>query len=86
MGIDAELDFISDLQAGVFHLRPLTTATLHRCHHLIGQYRDLELGLADTIVMSTAEELNVFDVLTVDERDFRAVKLHSPLTLVLSDL
>jgi len=52
---------------------------------LIEQYRDLKLGLADTAVMSLAEELNIYRILTIDERDFRAVKLKKPLVLLPAD-
>lgn len=85
LGIDAELDFIQDLLSGVYKLHPISTAALQRCYELISQYRDLELGLSDSIVMATAEELKVYEIFTVDERDFRAVKLQSALTLVLFD-
>lgn len=37
-------------------------------------YRDLNPGLADTAVFATAERLNIKKVLTVDERDFRAMR------------
>lgn len=40
---------------------------------LIERYRDLDLGLADTAVMATAERRGTLRILTVDERDFRAV-------------
>lgn len=58
---------------------------LQQCSRLINQYRGLDLGLADTAVMTTAETLGIYDILTVDERDFRAVKLTKPLTLLPLD-
>jgi predicted nucleic acid-binding protein len=87
LGIDAELDFLESLQAGVFTLETFTGADLERCRELIGQFRDLDLGLADASVIATAERLSVNRVLTVDERDFRVVvpKHGRPLTLVPAD-
>jgi len=83
--VQAELDFIQDVINGVYRLHRVTTATLQQCHDLIEQYRDLKLGLADTAVMALADELQIYEILTVDERDFRAVKLKKPLTLLPAD-
>ena len=49
---------------------------------------DLNLGLADAAVIATAERLNVQRILTVDERQFRAVRSvdGKPFTLVPADL
>lgn len=44
------------------------------CRELIETYRDLNPGLADTAVFATAERLKIRTVLTVDERDFRAMR------------
>jgi len=85
LGIDAELDFLQDIFNGVYRLHHLNQTALQNCHNLIAQYRDLKLGLADTSVMVTAEELNIYQILTVDERDFRAVRLQKPLTLLPAD-
>jgi len=73
LGIDAELDFLGSLLEGTFVLEPVTRSDLERCRELIAKYRGLDLGLADAAVMATAERLNVLRILTVDERDFRAV-------------
>ncbi|MES1242110.1 MAG: PIN domain-containing protein [Acidobacteriota bacterium] len=87
LGVAAELDFLESLQAGVFSLEAFTSADLERCRELIAKYRDLDLGLADASVVATAERLSIHRVLTVDERDFRAVVPRNgrPLTLVPAD-
>jgi len=85
LGVDAELDFLQDIFNGVYHLHHLDQIALQNCHNLIAQYRDLKLGLSDASVMTTAEELNIYQILTIDERDFRAVKLQKPLTLLPAD-
>lgn len=87
LGIDAELDFLESLQAGVFTLEAFTSADLERCRELIARFRDLDLGLADASVIATAERLSVNRVLTVDERDFRVVvpKSGRPFTLIPAD-
>jgi uncharacterized protein len=88
LGIEAELDFLEDLQSGAYRLEPFTPADLDRSRQLIAQYRDLDLGLADAAVMATAERLGTLRILTVDERDFRAVvsRNGTPFTLFPADL
>ncbi|EDN69594.1 conserved hypothetical protein [Beggiatoa sp. PS] len=86
LGIDAELDFLQDIFHGVYRLHPLNSSILQRCSNLMAQYHDLKLGLADAAVMATAEELNIYQILTVDERDFRAVRLQAPLILLPADV
>lgn len=74
LGVDAELSFLDDIFIGAYTLENPTIEDLKRCQELISQYRGLDLGLADTAVMALAERLKHYRILTVDERDFRAVK------------
>jgi predicted nucleic acid-binding protein len=74
LGIAAELDFMDDIIASIFTLVPFMPIDVIRCRELIANYRDLDLGLADAAVIATAERLGVNRILTVDERDFRAVR------------
>jgi predicted nucleic acid-binding protein len=86
LGIDAELDFLDGLSSGALTLEPMTGRDVERSRQLIATYRDLDLGLVDSAVIATAERLNVRRVLTVDERDFRAVRPHGgALTLLPFD-
>src|SRR5688572_24641675 len=83
LGIDAELDLLDSIAGGTFTLEPLTSQDVVRCRELIEQYRDLDLGLADASVVAAAERLGVDRVLTVDERDFRAVRTRGGRPLIL---
>jgi len=74
LSIDAELDFLEAVASGAFTLEPLPPVDVARCRELITTYRSLDLGLADSAVMATAERLGVDRILTVDERHFRAVR------------
>jgi predicted nucleic acid-binding protein len=74
LGTDAELDFLDGVRSGAFTLEPLTAEDVIRCRELITTYRSLDLGLADSAVIATAERLGVDRILTVDQRDFRAVR------------
>ncbi len=86
LGIDAELTFLQGVANGAYLLEPLTGADVARCQALIATYRELDLGLADAAVIATAERFRIRRVLTVDERDFRAVTpRHGTLTLLPAD-
>jgi predicted nucleic acid-binding protein len=87
LGIDAELDFLEAIASGAFTLEPITAIDVARCRELIKTYRSLDLGLADAAVIATAERLGVDRILTVDERDFRAVrsKTGKPFVILPAD-
>jgi uncharacterized protein len=87
LNVEAELDFLESLQNGAFLLEPFTSSDLERCRELLAKYRDLDLGLADTAVVATAERLETERILTVDERHFRAIvsKKGRPFTLFPAD-
>ncbi len=83
LGVDAELDFLTSLQEGAFLLEPFSETDLSRCRELVERYRDLDLGLAAAAVVATAERLHTRTLLTVDERDFRAVRHRDGSSFVL---
>ncbi len=87
LDIPAELDFLDAVLASAFMLEPFTVNDLAHARKLIDQYRALNLGLADAAVIATAERLGVRRILTVDERDFRAVRAADgkPFTLLPAD-
>ena len=74
LGVDAELAFLQGIAAGAYRIEPFSAADLDRCRELIEIYRDLDIGLADAAVAALAERLGIRTLLTVDERDFRAIK------------
>jgi predicted nucleic acid-binding protein len=88
VGILAELDyllstrlgqraterFLEGAEQGSFTLCPFTQDDATLCRRILEQYRDLDLGLADASVIAAAERTGVRRILTVDVRDFRAVR------------
>jgi predicted nucleic acid-binding protein len=66
----ALLDQVAD---GAYRLEPMAAEDIARASEVIGRYRDLELGLADASIVVLAERHRTHDVLTLDERHFRAV-------------
>ncbi len=58
---------------GAYRLEPMGPADIARASRIIGGYRDLQLGLADASIVVLAERHRTLDILTLDERHFRAV-------------
>ena len=79
---------MQDIILGSFNLEQFTHPDIARCRALVGKYRDLDLGLADASVIAIAERLRVDRILTVNERDFRAIRSESgkPFVLLPADL
>jgi predicted nucleic acid-binding protein len=74
LGNAALLRFLADIQEGAFAVETITMADVRRCTALIEKYSDLDLGLADAAVVAVAERLGTDCILTVDQRDFRALR------------
>jgi len=87
LGNTALLRFLADIQEGAFQVEPVTLADLRRCASLIAKYHDKDLGLADASVVAVAERIGTDRILTVDRRDFRAIRsLHGkPFKLLPAD-
>jgi predicted nucleic acid-binding protein len=83
LGITAEIRLLEGIVKGALTLEGFTVQDAVRCRKLIERYHDLDLGLADASVIATAERLEVYRILTVDERDFRAVRTGRDIPLVL---
>jgi uncharacterized protein len=74
LGNRALVQFFSDVEKGAFDIEPVTAEDLRRCRTLIIKYSNLDLGLCDSAVVAVAERLGVDVILTVDQRDFRAIR------------
>jgi predicted nucleic acid-binding protein len=66
----AVLDQVAD---GAYRLEPMATGDIARAAEIVRQYSDLRLGLADASLVVLAERYDTLDVLTLDERHFRAI-------------
>ena len=64
---------LKDVAEGVYRLERFTVEDLDEARDILEQYRDLKLGLADASVVVLARRHGVHDLLTLDERHFRAV-------------
>src|ERR1700691_3664612 len=73
IGVLAEVRLLEGLAGGALTMESFTEGDAARCKELLLKYKDLDLGLVDASVIATAERLKIRRILTVDERDFRAV-------------
>lgn len=83
LGVDAELALLDNLRSGALRLDLPPYDDLERVRTLVAQYRDLDIGYADASLIATAERFATQRLLTVDERDFRAVTPASGEAFVL---
>lgn len=86
VGIDAERAFSTDVANGSFRIDWGVDDDFRRADELNRQYRDLRLGLVDTVVMAIAERKRADAIATTDERDFGAVVLEGEPRLLPRDL
>jgi predicted nucleic acid-binding protein len=59
---------------GVYQLESFDAGDIARANEVLDQYADLDLGLADASLIVLSERHDLVDLLTLDERHFRAVR------------
>ncbi len=64
---------LGQVAAGAYRLEPMDADDIAHAAEVIERYRDLQLGLADASLVVLAERYQTSDILTLDERHFRAV-------------
>jgi predicted nucleic acid-binding protein len=73
-GVDAEALFLAEIGRRAYELAPFDEEDVETARHLIMKYRSLRIGLADASIAVLAARYGSFDVLTLDERHFRAIR------------
>ncbi|MCC6473737.1 MAG: PIN domain-containing protein [Burkholderiales bacterium] len=63
------------LLAAAYRLEPFGAADVARANEVLDQYADLDLGLADASIVVLARRHGLADVLTLDERHFRPLRV-----------
>jgi uncharacterized protein len=71
---EAERALLAEVARGVYRLETFDAAEVEDAERLIGRYRGLEIGLADASIVVLAHRYGVRDLLTLDERHFRAMR------------
>ena len=65
---------LREVGAGAYQLESMDGHDVTEAAEIIGQYQDLDLGLADASLVVLSRRYGVTDVLTLDERHFRTIR------------
>jgi predicted nucleic acid-binding protein len=71
-GQDAELAVLDDVARGVYELQAFESAAVDAASNIVKRYADLHLGLTDASIVVLADRYACYDILTLDQRHFRA--------------
>ena len=72
-GTQAERRMLNDVARGAFDLEPFNAEDIADATRIIDRYQDLEIGLADASLVVLAQRYQCLDLLTLDQRHFRAI-------------
>lgn len=75
IGRGAQAALLEEVARGAYLLEPFGATDVARAKEVIERYADLEVGLADASIVVLAERHGVSEVLTLDERHFRAMRI-----------
>lgn len=75
IGRGAQAALLEEIARGAYQLEPFGAADVARAKEVVEQYADLEIGLADASIVVLAERHAVAEVLTLDERHFRTMRI-----------
>ncbi len=65
--------FLGEVSGGAYELAPFDADDISRATAILDRYADLGLGLADASIVVLAGRHQTVDLLTLDERHFRAI-------------
>lgn len=74
VGQRAERALLAEVARGVYRLESFDADEIASAERLIGRHAKLDIGLADASIVVLAERYGIRDLLTLDERHFRALR------------
>jgi predicted nucleic acid-binding protein len=74
VGVAAQRELLAEVGRGVYQLEPFGQSDIEAAERVIGRYRDLSIGLGDASLVVLAARYGLRDLLTLDERHFRAMR------------
>ena len=74
VGMPAERALLAEVGRGVYRLESFDAESVAAAERVVGRYADLAIGLADASLVVLANRYGVRDILTLDERHFRALR------------
>jgi len=75
LGQELEITFLKSLIDSEILLVDITANDIKNAIKYMERYKDRNLGFVDAIVLSIAERLRVYRILTIDRRDFSGIKI-----------
>lgn len=75
VGPHAQAELLEEVARGAYQLELFGAADVGRAKEVLTRYADLEIGLADASIVVLAERHKVTEVLTLDQRHFRAMRV-----------
>lgn len=75
VGASAQAALLDEVSRAAYRLEPFGAADVQSAKEIIERYRDLRIGLTDASIVVLAERHSARDVLTLDERHFRALRI-----------
>jgi hypothetical protein len=72
-GVATELEFLAEVAGGAYELALFSAADVEEARALVDRHRDLGIGLADASLVVLSRRLEVRELLTLDQRHFRAL-------------
>jgi hypothetical protein len=73
-GPEAALALLDEVARGAYRLAEFSAGNVGQARRVMAQYVDLGIGLADASIVVLAHALGTRDILTLDERHFRALR------------
>jgi uncharacterized protein len=73
-GVDAEILFLGEIGRRAYELATFDEDDVEHARRIVTKYRTLGIGLADASIAVLAARYDTVDVLTLDERHFRAIR------------
>ena len=74
VGLPEELAMLREVARGAYRLEPFDGADVAAASAIVERYDDVNVGLADASIVVLAHRHGTHDVLTLDERHFRALR------------
>jgi uncharacterized protein len=86
-GVEAQLALLEEVAVGAYDLVSFAAGDVADATEIVRRFRDLGIGLADASVVVLADRYGTTDVLTLDERHFRALRTRDnrPFRLLPAD-
>lgn len=89
IGAAAQMAFVGEVANASYKLATMDNLDVDFAREIMSRYRELEIGLTDASIVVLADRYQCWDVLTLDERHFRALRVpgsRRPFRLLPADL